>query len=114
MGIFVGPRRKEMCHSFAPVVSCHPVMMGRCCGSYITTVCFVEKKCNQHYIILPIPIKVCFKEVITCPVQGKLDRRLGSANVTVPTERGTYPVAVPTCTLGAAALKFWIGASLAK
>ena len=32
VGIFVGSRCKDMCHSFAPVGYHYPVMMGRCCG----------------------------------------------------------------------------------
>ena len=62
--------------------------------------------------MLPILIKVCLKEGITCPVRGKLDRRLGSSNVPVPIDHCTLPVAVPTCTLGTLALKFLIGSSL--
>ena len=64
--------------------------------------------------MLLITIKLCLKEGMKCTVQGKLDGRLGSSKVLVPIEHRTWTVVVPTCTLGAAESKFWIGASFAR
>ena len=64
--------------------------------------------------MLPILIKLRLNEGITCPVHGKSYGRWFSANILVTTEHFTWLVAVPTCTLGATELNFWIGASLAK
>ena len=93
--MFVGFGCKEMRHSFAPVGSSHPAMMGSCRGLYTTACCFVITTLQSASNMLPIPNKVCLKKGIACPVQGKSDGRLGSANMPMPTDHFTWPVAVP-------------------
>ena len=83
MFVEFGP--KEMLHSFEPVGSHHPMMMGHYYGSYTTTACFVKKTFQSASHMLPITINICLKEGITCSVQGKSDGRLGSANVPITT-----------------------------
>ena len=103
-----------MFHSFEPVGSHHPVMMDGCCRLYTPTSYLVKMFLQSASYILTIPIKVCLKEGMECPVQGKSYGRLGISKVPVPTERCTWKVALPTCTLCAAALTFGIGAYFAK
>ena len=94
--MFVGSGRKGMIHIFEPVGSRHPVIMGSCCVLYTKMTCFVKTPLQPESHMLPIPIKLCLKEGITCPVQGKSDGRLGSANFPVPTDRCNWPVEMPT------------------
>ena len=76
--------------------------------------CIAKKINKSASFMLKIPIKVCLKEGIKYMVQGMLDRISGIAKVPVKTECCTWMVAVPTCTLGAAASNFLIGACFAK
>ena len=64
--------------------------------------------------MLPITMSVCLNNDSTCTVRGKSAGRWGNTNVTVPIDFCTWLVAAHTYTLGAAALKFWIGVYLAK
>ena len=74
----------------------------------------MKKHVQSASQMLPIPINVCLNDGIACPVRRKSDGGWGKPNVPVPIDFCTWTVAVPKCTLGAAELKFWIGASLEK
>ena len=110
-GISVGSGRKEICHRFEPVGSRHPELAAYVMLTHITMSCLVKTTLQSASHMLPIPIKVCLKEGITCPLQGKSDGIFGSYNVPVPIELCTWPMAVPTFTLVTAAFIFLIGAS---
>ena len=110
--MFVGGGCNEIFHSFATVGYRHPVMRGRYCGSLTTTDCFVKTTLQSASHMLQIMIKLCLTKGITCLVHSKSYKRWVRDNVPVPTERSAWPVAVTTCTLGAAVLNFWICASL--
>ena len=57
---------------------------------------------------------VCLNDGMTWPVLVKASGMWGKFNVSVPIDVCTWLVTVPTCTLGAAALKFRSGATLLK
>ena len=62
--------------------------------------------------MMPIPINVCLNDGIRWPVRIKSAGRWCKFNVPMPIYVYTWPVDAPTCTLGAAALKFNSGDSL--
>ena len=87
-------------------------MGGCCCGLYTTTDCFVNTTVKSASQMLPIPINVCLNNGTTWPVRWKSDGRWSKLNILMPIDVCTWPVDVPTCTLGAATLNFWSGDSL--
>ena len=72
----------------------------------------MKKKLQSESQIMPSSINLCLSDGITCMVRGKSDGRWGKPDIPVPIDSCNWTVAMPTCTLGAAALKFWIGAAL--
>ena len=112
--MFEGNSSNAIRNRFTTLGSRHPVMRGCCYGSWTTTDCFARETLQFGSHMLPTTINVCLNYGSTCSVHRKSDERWGNTNVPVPMYFCTCPVAVSICTLGAAALNFWIGENLEK